>query len=177
MVRHGDSLKLLKAIKNIVYSYNFDTPRSWCRRVAPLLFDVPRKTCDNPGLPRTVSKHGGPCRALRRDTLLRPWHLQGSIYVASADLGIIPSRATTAQRTQVLADAKDRYRYGRLTERLENDYLQGQGNCPETLDAAHNLLTNLKQGPHNMARGITGVCRESPELPITASPMTRQQLL
>lgn len=48
----------------------------------------------------------------------------------------------------------DRTRFGRLIEKLENDYLQGQNNYPHTLAAAYNLLTNWKQDPRNTIRGV-----------------------
>ena len=48
----------------------------------------------------------------------------------------------------------DRSRFGRLIEKIKNDYLQGQNNYPITVTAAYNLLTNWKQDPQNFMQAI-----------------------
>jgi hypothetical protein len=51
----------------------------------------------------------------------------------------------------------DRVRYGRLVENMENDFLQGQNNYPETVSAAYHLLTNWKQDPRHGLREVGAV--------------------
>ena len=43
----------------------------------------------------------------------------------------------------------DRNRYGKLVEYLENAFLQGRNDYPETLAGAYNLLLNWRQDPRN----------------------------
>jgi Zinc knuckle len=53
----------------------------------------------------------------------------------------------------------DRNRYGKLLDRLQNDYLQGQDGYPKTLTGAYHLLTNWKaesqQNDTNINDGIS----------------------
>ena len=51
----------------------------------------------------------------------------------------------------------DRVRYGRLVENMENDFLQGRNNYPETVSAAYHLLTNWKQDPRHGLREVGAV--------------------
>lgn len=65
-----------------------------------------------------------------------------------------PKTITTTELDEVRKEAQgrilgvafllnaDRNRFGKLVESLQNDYLQGQNNYPNTIAAAYNLLIN-----------------------------------
>ena len=63
------------------------------------------------------------------------------------DLLIIRQDAQQLYLATAFILGADRNKYGQLIENLENDYLQGQNNYPQTLTGAYNLLTNWKQDP------------------------------
>jgi hypothetical protein len=69
--------------------------------------------------------------------------------------------AEAAAREHVLAIGflygSDRARYGKLLEDLENSYVQGNDNYPDTLQQAYTLLVHWKQDPKNVVRLVGGV--------------------
>jgi predicted RNA-binding protein associated with RNAse of E/G family len=70
-------------------------------------------------------------------------------------------QAQAAARERALACAllfgSDKLRYGKLLEDLENNFVQGTDNYPDTVQRAYTLLVHWKQDPKNVVRLIGGV--------------------
>ncbi len=90
----------------------------------------------------------------------------GVVRDIATEKGYDEDNLTEAQKDEVRIEGKNRYlavafilgsdrsRYGRLIEELENSYLMGENNYPVTVTGAYGLLTNWKQDPRNLMRGI-----------------------
>jgi hypothetical protein len=70
----------------------------------------------------------------------------------------MPTRVQTVAKERYLAVAcllgADRTRYGWLIKDLENQYLLGNDNYPNTLDETYGLLISWKQDVRNMIRVV-----------------------
>jgi hypothetical protein len=162
MLEEADSIKLLKEIRALVYTFQSQkyAPQALHegKRRFYLLSQDKHSTCQaylerfqncvdviehcggsigqEPGLVQKVLEDKGlSAKAPTQDQI---WEAQ-----------------TTAQEVYLAAAfilGSDRNRYGKLLDDLDNDYTQGQDNFPKTVTAAYSQLTNWKQNLRNIMR-------------------------
>ena len=157
-----DGLRLLKAIKGIVYV--FHTQKYLPHAVHE---SVRRFYCLQQG--KTITPAAYQQQFINIVDVIETTggsignHLELLKSVANEE-GIDVDKATPTELQRLRAASKERYlavafilsadrsRYGRYIEDLENNYLQGVNKYPKTVTAAFNLLTNWKQDPRHMMR-------------------------
>lgn len=93
----------------------------------------------------------------------------GRVTAELTRMNLTTANAMAAQRQQAQAAARERalacallfgsykLRYGKQLEDLENDFVQGTDNYPETLQHAYTLLLHWKQDLKNVVRLISGI--------------------
>jgi len=147
----GDAIELLRMIKNTTYDYQSQ------KSLAHAIHDA-KKRLYAFYQPRHMSTQAYYEQFINLVDVVN--HIGGSYgiepgildqYAASKgkSMGDLDENDRLCVKDQYLAIAfvtgADRTRFGRLIEKLQNDYLQGYDGYPKTLSTAYQLLTNWKQ--------------------------------
>jgi hypothetical protein len=173
IAQNGEAIELLKIIKDISYNYQI-------QKYAPQALYEAKK--------RFYS-----CHQLRNQSTQAYFeyfqnqievitHIGGSIgkdpllmNKLAKNLGIETESLSESDKNKaqdeffatVFLMGADRSRFGKLLDRLQNDYLQGHDGYPKTLSGAYHLLTNWKAESHQMEstsnNGVSFTTSSSPQ--------------
>jgi hypothetical protein len=154
----GDSIKLLKAIKSLVFNFESQKYRPLAihdgMRQFYNIYQDKHATCQS-----YLEKFQNCVDVLDHCLWWIHW-----VYTRTGERNSRRKQflmATKEQMADAMKASQDKYlavafllgsdqnRYRKLIKNLENDYTQGQNCCPKTLTTAYSLLTNWKQDAHN----------------------------
>ncbi|VEU38525.1 unnamed protein product [Pseudo-nitzschia multistriata] len=151
----NDAIGLLRIIKKICYSYEAQQfpPLAGVRAIMNLYRQTQGEFTSDiewyeqfENLLTAAAACGGELHVPGVDNYIINRDYGGEMPKEEETRRIIRKKALELTQATIYIENANHARYAGIKEKLENDFLMGQNNYPETLTEAHNILVNYRQG-------------------------------